>query len=508
MFAFARISSTIADSALGDLVPNGDLAHAWLALQQSQSVVARRQRLGLRSNSSSNTNNSNAEIPHANSSRCAVVCNATRGKNSKSSSSASSSSRRRPSRRSSLFAAVTRPARALQLQAGVSSRSSPLAGHHALQQQRQQQQHPFQQLPSQQQQQQQQPQPATGAQLTACIEAAQSFAQLEAVCNTFLGHAAFTPRHAALVLSRLHLVRCRPTDSPLLLVELLAQQLRAGTTAHTTASTDAQQQQQQQQLSCGEAAAACWAFARAGYQPGGELLLLLLAQFWQRYDAAAVQLTPQQLQAQQCAPPDDASSSTKAKAQQQQQQWPPTHAHEALAALAAGLAGLGVRDSSTWARMKPAVQAALQQQQGPLPARCLQQLAWGFATVQQADAATTAALAGALTGRLSELDTADALVTTAWSMHLCGCQDARLYEAAALLLLQRVRGSSSGRSSSGAGARSPRASSPQRLLSTAAGGAAALCSAATSQALGALRTVDPLLCLMAVYKEHCQPTTS
>jgi len=64
-------------------------------------------------------------------------------------------------------------------------------------------------------------------QITACINMAVTHSQLEAVCNTFLHHPAFSSRHAALVVSRLHKVQRRTDDRQLLLLELLATKISA-----------------------------------------------------------------------------------------------------------------------------------------------------------------------------------------------------------------------------------------------------------------------------------------
>jgi hypothetical protein len=490
------------------------------------------------------------------------------------------------------------------------------------------------------QQQQQQGAGIDPKQLTACIYAATTFTQLQAVCNTFLGSASFTSQHTALVLSRLHLVSTRPTDSLLLLVELLAQSLAAACSLQEAAahaavpSSHTQQQQQQQQqivasehaalpstqpqqqqqqwLSCGEVSAVCWSFSRAGYQPAPQLLQQLLQQFWLAFGqqqqqqrgtplpaaglqpAASTLSTPtrttlQQQQQQQRAPSaglqQAAVSTPKTAPQQQQQVWPPREPDEALATLVAGLAGVGCREPGCWRRIRAAVQVALSDSSSSntLPVHSLQQLAWGFAAVQQADAATVDAVAGALQGRLGELETPEDLVQSMWSLHLMGCTDRKLFEQAAQMMVQQVQravvGSSSSSSSSsrilmprataaaaaavgevqqsaavlpqlprtscrGADTvtsatqlsrlqavpgqqqqrqrqgsslllrrRAPpqqqqqqqRHASPQRLISAAAGQTAALCSAAASQAFGVLNKYDPLLCMLALYRDHYQP---
>jgi hypothetical protein len=332
-------------------------------------------------------------------------------------------------------------------------------------------------------------------QLMACINAAATLSQLEAVCNTCLAHAAFSPRHAAAVLGRLHAVQCRPRDSPLLLVELLAQRLPAGCSGTPHAADVARAQQ----LTCSDVAWSCWVFARVGYSPGPVLLQQLLAQFWH------------------CQSQGSGSSNG-----------------EALATLVAGLAGLGCRDASVWARIHAAVQAVLHQQQQrqqsqpqpQLPIASLQQLAWGFAAMQGAgNVATTAALARALRGRLQELMAAEDLATTVWCLHLLGCTDRELFEAAARQMLQRASAKAPAAGPRARGGQQAalqhnhqqqqqqqqwrqRPASPQRLLALAAGDTAARCTAAASSALGVLQQYDPLLCMLAVYRDHCQPATS
>jgi hypothetical protein len=51
-------------------------------------------------------------------------------------------------------------------------------------------------------------------------------------------------------------------------------------------------------------------------------------------------------------------------------------------------------------------------------------------------------------------------------------------------------------------------SGPQRLLTAAAGQTAALCSAAASQAFGVLHKYDPLLCMLALYRDYYRPAHS
>jgi len=426
-------------------------------------------------------------------------------------------------------------------------------------------------------------------QLCACIQAATTFAQLQAVCNTFMGHAAFGPQQAALVLSRLHLVRSRPTDSHLLLVELLAELLPPGCCMHhhqgSPEAAGVMQQQQQQsvpqaglhqcqhQLSCGQAAAVCWAFSKAGYQPAPQLLQLLLQQFWVDFGQQQQRggSTMPQGQAGQTASTSNSSSATSNAEPNQHQQWPPTAADEALATLVAGLAGLGCRDASCWQRLRAAVQVALSD--SVLPVHSLQQLTWGFAAVQQGDAATVDVLAATLHGRLAELATPEDLVQSVWSLHLMGCTDGSLFEAAAHVMLQHLQAPGSSASSSkpapAAAARADGASSstrsqqpvllpqlpprsagscssasahprvvqhqkdhaqlvvnsrqaarqdqlqslatvsnPQRLLSAAAGQTAALCSAAATQAFNVLHKYDPLLCMLALYRDYYRPAHS
>lgn len=423
-------------------------------------------------------------------------------------------------------------------------------------------------------------------QLCACIQAATTFTQLQAVCNTFMGHAAFGPQQAALVLSRLHLVRSRPTDSHLLLVELLAELLPPGccTHHHHQGSPEAagvmQQQQQpvqdaeswqcQHQLSCGQAAAVCWAFSKAGYQPAPQLLQLLLQQFWVDFGQQQQHRGSTSSHEQAGHTESATSSSSPTSAAEQHQQWPPTAGDEALATLVAGLAGLGCRDASCWQRLRAAVQVALSD--SVLPMHSLQQLTWGFAAVQQGDAATVDVLAATLRGRLAELATPEDLVQSMWSLHLMGCTDRSLFEAAAHVMLQHLGpGSSASRgkrapaaaapadgansgtrsqqpvllpqlpSRSAGGSASPSAyprvlqhqkdpeqlvvsskqaarqdqlqalatvPNPQRLLSAAAGQTAALCSAAATQAFNVLHKYDPLLCMLALYRDYYRPAHS
>jgi hypothetical protein len=424
-------------------------------------------------------------------------------------------------------------------------------------------------------------------QVTAWIQAADSFAQLQVICNRFLGHAAFTAQHAALVLSRLHLVRSRPGDSQLLLVELLAQLLPTGCMQdHPSSSPTSSSSRQQQQggrlqhpgqqaccssnwLSCGEVAAVFWAFSRSGYQPAPHLLQQLLQQFWLAFGQQQQQQHVQnravqdpmpvghatQLQGQQVQVQAQHVQQQQATARQSSRQfvWPPQHPDEALSTLVAGLAGLGCREVTCWQRMRAAVHVALTD--SCLPVHALQQLAWGFAAVQQADEATVEALAAALQGRLFELDTPEDLVQAMWSLHLLGCSDTQLFSQAAhhMVRLVQAAGASSTSSAHPLKAASPAAAQPaaavtqqptssstrlaeQRsgaqlqhgsssaaaaahasqprhnnqagvastrrgLLSAAAAGhTGAIC----SQVYGVLQQYDPLLCMLALYKDYAR----
>jgi hypothetical protein len=240
--------------------------------------------------------------------------------------------------------------------------------------------------------------------------------------------------------------------------------------------------------------------------------------------------------------------------------WPPQHPDEALSTLVAGLAGLSCREVACWQRMRAAVHVALTD--SCLPVHALQQLAWGFAAVQQADEATVEALAAALQGRLCELDTPEDLVQAMWSLHLLGCSDTQLFSQAAhhMVRLVQAAGGTSSSSAQPLKAASPAAAQPavmpprassstavassstavassstavasssrpqpsssdmgvggQRsgvqpsqqagtastrrgLLSVAAAGhTGAVC----SQAYGVLQQYDPLLCMLALYKEY------
>jgi hypothetical protein len=392
------------------------------------------------------------------------------------------------------------------------------------------------QLPQPQQQQQQQRQtPVDPATLTACIHAAAHYHELEALCNTFLHNQAFSSKHAAAVISRLHCVSSRRGSSQLLLVELLAAKLRSLASAAAAASCNCQEQQQQQPLQlldAADAAAVCWGFARVGYQADAALLQHLLQQFWNSYS----------------------------QQQQQRQQPAGSSRYQALPQLAAGLAGLGFRDPITWVQLRAAAVDVLPEMQPD----SLQQLVWALATAQTSDAATTAAIAAAVLDRLDGFE-AEQLAQVVWCFYVLGLEGSELFEAAAQQMVVQIEGKQEFVSSSSSAAseatnstaalhqqqqrlpqqrpalprqqqqssskqqhivlqlpahrqhqqqhgRKQQQQSQQHAAAAAAAvqgrlgrTAADLCSAAASQAYSVLEKYDPLLCTLALYRDYLQP---